>query len=99
MAGTLSASNEDNIALCGADVVALQEEELIDAIVLKSRDLDDSSDGAGEALLNYEVLLALDLSQRQRDGSMKLIHELAGHIAVRKRLGKLWEPLLTTDRR
>lgn len=80
MAGTLSTGNKDNIALSCADVVALQEEKLIDAIVLEGRDLDDSSNGAGEALLNHEVLLALDLSQRKRDRSMKLIHELAGHM-------------------
>lgn len=35
MAGTLPAGNEDNIALCGSDVVAFQEKELINAIVLE----------------------------------------------------------------
>lgn len=59
---TLPPSNEDDIALYCAHIVALQEEELVDAVVLESRDLDDGSNRAGEALLDDEVLLALDLS-------------------------------------
>lgn len=66
MSGTLSAGNEDDIALSGADIVALQEEELIDAVVLEGCDLDDSPNRAGEALLDDEVLLALDLSRQTR---------------------------------
>lgn len=79
MAGTLPAGDEYDIALRGADVVALEEEELVDAVVLEGRDLDDGADGAGEALLDDEVLLALDLSGRgaRRDESMKLVHEPA----------------------
>lgn len=64
MPGTLAAGDEDDIALRGADIVALEEEELVDAVVLKGRDLDDGADGPGEALLDDEVLLALDLSGR-----------------------------------
>lgn len=61
MSGTLPAGDEDDIALSGADVIALQEKKLINTVVLQSRDLDDSPNGAGEALLDDEVLLALDL--------------------------------------
>lgn len=64
MPGTLPAGDEDDIALRGADIVALEEEELVDAVVLEGRDLDDGADGASEALLDDEVLLALDLSGR-----------------------------------
>lgn len=75
MSGTLPAGDEDDIALSGPDIVALEEEELVDAVVLEGRDLDDSADRAGEALFDDEVLLALDLSRRERDGSMKLVHD------------------------
>lgn len=61
MSGTLATSNEDDVALGGADIVALEEEELVDAVVLECRDLDNGADGASEALLDDEVLLALDL--------------------------------------
>lgn len=64
MAGTLPTSNEDDIALCGPDIVAFQKEELIDTVVLKSRDFDYGSDWAGEALLDDEILLALDLHRQ-----------------------------------
>lgn len=77
VSGALPAGNEDDIALSGPHIVALEEEELVDAVVLESRNLDDGSDRAGEALLDDEVLLALNLSRRDRDGSMKLVHEPA----------------------
>lgn len=76
MPGTLSTGNEDNIALRCSNVVALQEKELIDTVILKGRDLDNGSDWAGEALLDDKILFALDL-QRQNTESMKLAGELA----------------------
>lgn len=77
VSGTLPAGDEDDIALSGPDIVAFEEEELVHAVVLEGRDLDDGADRACEALLDDEVLLALDLSRRERDGSMKLVHEPA----------------------
>lgn len=61
MASTLPTCNEDDIALCGSDIVALQKKKLIDTIILKSRDFDYSSNWACEALLDNEILFALDL--------------------------------------
>lgn len=58
------AGNEDDVPLGGRDIAAFQKEELIDAVVLQGLDFDDCSNGAGEALLDDEVLLALDLSSR-----------------------------------
>lgn len=50
---TLAASNEDNISLAGSDVVAFQKEEFVDTVVLKGCNLDNGSNRAGEALLDY----------------------------------------------
>lgn len=61
MASTLSTGNEDDVALCGSNVVAFQKKELINTIILKCRDFDYGTNWASETLLNYEVLLALDL--------------------------------------
>lgn len=58
------AGDEDDIPLGCRDVAAFQKEELIDTIVLQGLHLDDCSDGAGEALFDDEVLLALDLCSR-----------------------------------
>lgn len=58
------AGDEDDIPLRSRDIVAFQKEEFIDTVVLQGLYLDDCSDGASEALLEDEVLLALDLSSR-----------------------------------
>lgn len=58
------AGDEDDIPLGCRHIAAFQKEEFIDAIVLQGLYLDDCSDGAGEALFDDEVLLALDLSSR-----------------------------------
>lgn len=50
---TLAASNEDNISLADSDVVAFQKEEFVDTVVLKGCNLDNGSNRAGEALLDY----------------------------------------------
>lgn len=36
MASTLPTCNEDDIPLCGSDIVALQKKELINTVILKS---------------------------------------------------------------
>lgn len=64
MSSTLPAGDKDNIALSVAHIVALQEKELVDTIVLECRYLDDGSNRAGEALLDDEILLALDLCRQ-----------------------------------
>lgn len=69
---TLAASDEDGISLARSDIVALQKEEFVDTVVLKGCNLDNGSDRAGEALLDDEVLLALDLNKRDEAGSVKL---------------------------
>lgn len=61
MAAALAAGQKDDIALTGVGVGVFEEEKLVDAVVLQRGDLDDGSDGAGEALFEDEVLLATDL--------------------------------------
>lgn len=58
------AGDEDDIPLGRRNIAAFQKEEFIDTIVLQGLHLDDCSDGAGEALFDDEVLLALDLRSR-----------------------------------
>lgn len=41
VSGTISSGNEDNIALAGVGVVVFQEEDLVDSVVLQSRELDE----------------------------------------------------------
>lgn len=59
------AGDEDDVPLGSRDIAAFQKEELIDTIVLQGLHLDNCSDGAGEALFDDEVLLALDLLPRE----------------------------------
>jgi len=61
MACAFAPSDENDVALACIGIILLEEEELVDAVVLKGCDLDDESDGTGEALFNDEVLLAPDL--------------------------------------
>lgn len=65
---TFPTSDEDDISLGSSDVIALQKEEFVDTIILQRCNLDDGSNGAGEALLDYEVLLALDLNNQGMAG-------------------------------
>lgn len=66
MPGTFPTSDEDDISLTGADVVALQKEELVDSVVLQCGNFDNSPDRTGETLLDYKILLALDLDKHAR---------------------------------
>ncbi len=61
MATALAARDEDDVVLAGIRVVVFEKEELVDAVVVERRDLDDDADGAGQALLDDEVLLPADL--------------------------------------
>lgn len=65
MSAAFSASHKDDIALARIHVVILENEELIDAILLKRSNLDDCADGADQAAVKHEVLLAADLQKRQ----------------------------------
>lgn len=42
----LAPRDEDNIALARVDIVVLEDEELVHAILLEGRDLDDGADGS-----------------------------------------------------
>lgn len=53
MPSTLPTSDEDDIPLTGSDIVALQEKEFVDTVILKGCNLDDGPNRAGEALLDY----------------------------------------------
>lgn len=44
MAAALASGDKDDIALARVDIVVLQNEELVDAVLLERRDLDDDSD-------------------------------------------------------
>lgn len=61
MPGTFPTCNEHDVSLTDSNVIALQKEEFVDAIILKGCDLDDGSDRTGEALLDDQVFLALNL--------------------------------------
>lgn len=92
---TLAASDEDDISLARSDIVALQKEEFIDTVVLKRCNLDNGSYRAGEALLDDEVLLALDLNRRDEAG----VNE-AGPMSLRRRRARVRPGVgLTIDRR
>jgi hypothetical protein len=61
MSGTFAPRHEYDIALAGVGIVVLQKEELVDAVLLQRRDLDDDADRTGQALLDDQVLLPADL--------------------------------------
>lgn len=52
---------KDNVPLRGIDIVVLQKEKLVDAILLKRAELDKEAHGRGEGLFDDYVLLAADL--------------------------------------
>jgi hypothetical protein len=61
MPTALSSSHKDDIALTCIHVVVLEDEELVDAILLERSNFDDCTDGADQAAIKHEVLLAADL--------------------------------------
>lgn len=68
------AGQEHDILLRGVDIVILQEEHLVYAILLESRELDEETERPGQALLNHDVLLSSNL----RIPLAKPIFELLG---------------------
>ena len=61
MEGALAPRHEDDIALARIGVIVLEKEELVDAVLLQGRDLDDVADRAGQTALDDQVLLAPNL--------------------------------------
>lgn len=61
VAATLSPGDKDDVVLARVDIVVLENEELVDTVLLESGDLDDAADGADEAAVQDEVLLASHL--------------------------------------
>ncbi len=68
MSSTLPARNEDHIALAGVGIVILEIEDLVDAIVLESRELHKETDRTCEIPLKDEVLLPPDLNDLEVSG-------------------------------
>lgn len=60
---SLAPGDEDHTSLARIDIVVLQDEELIHAILLQRCNLDNGSYGADEAAIEYQVLLPAYLIQ------------------------------------
>jgi hypothetical protein len=56
-----SSDHEDDVPLAGVNVVVLEEEWLVNAILLESAEFDDEANSASQRLLNDQVLLATNL--------------------------------------
>lgn len=65
MACTLATGDEDDIALARIGIVVLLKKEFVDAIFLKSCDLDKGADGSGQTTLKNQVLLATNLRRNE----------------------------------
>jgi hypothetical protein len=65
-------NHENNVSLAGIDIVILEEEGLVNAILLESAELHKKADRPGERLLNDEILLASYLESRQLGGRTSL---------------------------
>lgn len=63
MAAAFAAGDEDYITLAGVGVLVLEEKELVDPVVLQSRNLDKGPYRACKALLKDYVLLSAHLQQ------------------------------------
>jgi hypothetical protein len=63
LVGILPADKEDDVSLGGVDIGVLQKEDLVDPILLQRGELDKDPRGAGERLLNHQVLLPLHLAR------------------------------------
>lgn len=64
MSRALAASDEDDVALTGIDVVIFQDEELVDTIFLKCSNLDYQANGANQAAVEDDILLSSYLENR-----------------------------------
>lgn len=57
----LSSHKKHNVPLARIDIVVLEEEGLVDAILLERRELDQQVQWAGKCFLENQVLLSPDL--------------------------------------
>ena len=64
MAGAFAPRHEHYIVLAGIGIIVFQEEELVNTVILKCRDLDYESDRTSQTALNNEVLLPPNLRFR-----------------------------------
>ena len=61
MTAAFAPCDEDDIPLSRIDIVVVQIEDLVYAILPQRRDVDDRTDGAHQAAIQDDVLLATDL--------------------------------------
>lgn len=59
--GLLPPGQEDHIPLRGVNIVVLEEKDLVNSIILQSRELSKNSDRSSERPLDDQILLAPDL--------------------------------------
>lgn len=69
----LATDEEHHIALAGVDVVVLEKEDLVDAVLLQRTELDEKTNRSGQRLLNDQVLLASNLDGVSRPRSSRKI--------------------------
>lgn len=61
MLAAFASSDKDDVALAGIDIIVLENEELVDAILLKGSDFYDSTNRPHETAIKHNVLLATNL--------------------------------------
>ena len=61
MTAAFAPCDEDDIPLSRIDIVVVQIEDLVYAILSQRRDVDDRTDGANQAAIQDDILLATDL--------------------------------------
>lgn len=69
----LASDKEHHIALAGVDVVVLEKEDLVDAVLLQRTELDEKTNRSGQRFLNDQVLLASNLDGVSRPRSSRKI--------------------------
>ena len=69
MLSTLAPSNEHYIALANIGIVVLQEEDLVDSVILKSRELDEYAYRTSQTSLKDQILLPTYLRNRWSAGA------------------------------
>lgn len=61
MATAFTPRDEDDIVLACVDIIVLKNEKLIDSVFLKQRNLDDITNRADQAPIEYDILLPANL--------------------------------------
>lgn len=64
MPARVSTGYEDDVSLTGIEIFVFEDEELVHAILLERSYFDDVSDWSNKAAIEYQVLLAANLSLR-----------------------------------